>query len=382
MVGVVPIASELFLRLAGRQSLFNSTSTAYFSVKDPFLGFKNRPNGRFHNRDVKTMPVITTDEFGLRNGIGCPSVRDAPKIVFIGDSTTFCSEVADDETISSSVAKELMSKGVQVGVLNAGVRGFGTLQATRILSWVLETFENVSAAVYTACGNDFVENVYPLLHYPAEAPTVSLDLTGESLDYHEVSSSYLETGTKVFGVSSLYRLDLGVSGKALRFLAGHSALTQLLPSSQRTRLLDWSLGDVEFQLRNGETLSRAASWNEIRAWSDSRDTDAVFRLLLRQMNELCKRHKTRLIVVPFATGGADCICSCILNHCRALAITAIDIRQYFTQDPTFYMSEQSDGSIDPHYGPNGTATYGRAVSSTLISLFENTRTGSNMRMEL
>ena len=145
-----------------------------FAVCDRRFGFRNRPNGSFRSPHIEGNPVSTTDEFGYRSGFEWPGDGESPIVLFIGDSITFCSEVNDEETAPSEVAK-LLSKEFQVRVLNAGVRAFNTLQSKRMLLECLDRFPRTKVAVYTYCGNDLEENMVANYHFPAKAPVMTRD---------------------------------------------------------------------------------------------------------------------------------------------------------------------------------------------------------------
>ncbi len=80
---------------------------AYFLVCDSHLGFCNRPNGEYRAWHIEGQPMVTTDRFGYRNGYAWHHDADTAIVLFVGDSFTFCSEVNDDQTGASEVAKLL-----------------------------------------------------------------------------------------------------------------------------------------------------------------------------------------------------------------------------------------------------------------------------------
>jgi hypothetical protein len=130
----IPFSLALLLlegicRLAGFAPLtYQIMPQSFFWVSDRHLGFRNMPNAIYHFKWIKACPVVTTGDHGYRNGYGWSSEGSSPIIAFVGDSTTFCAEVADDQTGPSEVAK-LIEQEVDVRVLNAGCRGYNTVQA-------------------------------------------------------------------------------------------------------------------------------------------------------------------------------------------------------------------------------------------------------------
>ena len=120
---------EIGLRLFGFQAHNDASITQYFWVSDPILGFSNVKNGSFIYKKIHNEPLITTDKEGYRTTT--PSYSDSSaKVVFLGDSTTFCAEVNDEQTFASLVATELAP--LKTTVINGSVRGFNTVQ-----SWLM-----------------------------------------------------------------------------------------------------------------------------------------------------------------------------------------------------------------------------------------------------
>lgn len=129
LIGVI-CCLEVWLRLFGYSPLQlpkpGTSPQGYFWICDQSMGFRNRPNGQYRYDAMQANPLVTTDEYGYRNGVGWKTQGDSPIIAFIGDSTTFCAEVNDDQTGPSEVAKLLTPK-FRWRVLNAGVRGYTAL---------------------------------------------------------------------------------------------------------------------------------------------------------------------------------------------------------------------------------------------------------------
>src|SRR5579871_5978242 len=151
---VALLLSEVVLRGLGRGPRPASVN-GYFFVTDPVLGWRNRAMGRFEFAAAGS--VVTTGPLGERPGIRSKREATTPVVLFVGDSTTFCAEVGDEETGPSEVAKRL-PPGADVAVVNAGVRAYGTVQAVRMAEeWLARA--PVAVVVYTYADNDFVENV-------------------------------------------------------------------------------------------------------------------------------------------------------------------------------------------------------------------------------
>src|SRR5580658_728376 len=99
-------ASELLLLGLGRRARVQvpgPTLPAYFWIRDARLGFRNRPSSRLEHALAGS--VVSTGPRGERCGVGSPAsgTGPGPIVLFVGDSTTFCGEVNDDETGPSEV---------------------------------------------------------------------------------------------------------------------------------------------------------------------------------------------------------------------------------------------------------------------------------------
>src|SRR5579872_1123324 len=92
---------------------------AFFWIRDQRLGFRTLPDARLEH--ARSGSLVTTGHDGERHGLAEVTDPARPVVLFVGDSTTFCGEVNDDETGPSQVGKRL-PKTLGVGVVNAGVR--------------------------------------------------------------------------------------------------------------------------------------------------------------------------------------------------------------------------------------------------------------------
>ena len=53
----------------------------YYARSDPYLGFRNRANGRYRTSYIVGNPLSTTDQFGYRNGYGWPGDGQSPLLL-------------------------------------------------------------------------------------------------------------------------------------------------------------------------------------------------------------------------------------------------------------------------------------------------------------
>ena len=98
---------------------------------DPDLKTILKPNVEVEHQSIETHTTIRTNSLGTRGPE--PDIRedDEIRILNIGDSFTLGIQVAEDETASHQLATQLSRRWNRtVTAWNAGVDGYGTVQAT------------------------------------------------------------------------------------------------------------------------------------------------------------------------------------------------------------------------------------------------------------
>ncbi len=134
MVALVALvgAGEIVARLAGLGAVSSGTRTpaqAAFNDADMFEAlpgearrYRNRPGAAVLVGDVE----YRHDALGLRvTGETSPPEDDRPRVLFVGDSTTYGWGVAADDALPRRVARTL---GERIVALNAGTSGYTTGQ--------------------------------------------------------------------------------------------------------------------------------------------------------------------------------------------------------------------------------------------------------------
>ena len=374
----VLLVAELFVRLLGYRPAqgvgvasngpevsSGPTPFGYFAVCDRNLGFRNRAGGSYRYAAIEGSPLSTTDEFGFRNGVGWTADDDRPIVLFVGDSFVFGAEVGDDETGPSQVARLLQDRGVGVRVLNAGVRGYGTLQAKRMIGECLKQFPEIVAVVYTHCGNDLQENVVPNLRYPAKSPVVVRDQrTGQ---FREVD---VTEPTVAFGESFLeWQPPARPNGreKAPGWLQTHSALYHRGVVAMR-RFDCESIASLDPHQIN-DTVP-PADYGKWRAWALRYDGQEALQWLLEEMGRFCRAHDAALIVTS-VTCGLDPDLEDpgrFARQCEAAGVRFVGLEDAFTGDLMSYMSRRTNGRIEEHFGTHGTKTYAAVLAPVLESI--------------
>ena len=98
-----------------------------YRVFDPVLGWSLIPDRQYHVKSVRKEFEfhVRIDGNGFRDdGQQIGAVSDA-RVVVLGDSNAFGVGLSDDKVLSHQLHDALMTRGVNVKVLNAGVPGYG-----------------------------------------------------------------------------------------------------------------------------------------------------------------------------------------------------------------------------------------------------------------
>ena len=321
----------------------------YFWVADSHLGFRNVANGRFRNTFLKEAPIVTTDSNGFRNGYTCTDSDNAPVIVFVGDSTIFCAEVDDEHTGPSEVAK-ILCKDYNVQVVNAGVRGYSTLQSLRMINKTLKIYKNVLAAVYVACGNDFIENMN--LHPYANTPIAVWDENIRDVRIRELEKATMPWGEHL------------AEAEVLSQFTGRLSWRRKITDSIRSKSAFLHLFLTE--------MKAAAHVTEYSVGGESTQDKGMVELL-RRMKKCCIANECSLITTAFTKGGHsdNSAADRTRSLCREAQVNYVDIRDAFQGDSLSYAAVRSDGLLDLHYGKTGTAAFGRALAPSLEKLLKS-----------
>jgi len=378
----------------------------YFAVTDRNLGFRNRPDGQYVTHMIEGTPLATTDEHGYRNGAGWPGQANTPIVLFVGDSTTFCSEVPDENTNSSETAKLLDAAGYRVRVINAGTRGYGTLQVRRMVEECLDRHPEIRVVVYTFCGNDPKESLVPGLYYPNVVPLVRLDdRTGryEAIDLIDTPFPedegifdiyYLPPKPPWYVSSSRWMArrsvvwhfaDLGVErvGMAWRRLTRQKPQSEPPPEekkeapAQKKESPDMMLyypPDVrDYAMRHGfpTTGGILPPWQQ-KYWDDWARTNhgpALLGQLLGEINTLCKEHDARLITTSYYYDESTLDTALWFEKiCNDADISYASLAEGFDatgKSGKEFLARRIDGRYDSHYNEQGTATFAEIIAPVI-----------------
>jgi len=333
------------------------TVTGYFWIADRNLGFRNRALGSFRNREVLAAPLITTDAHGYRTTAGWSEEGHAPIVAFVGDSTTFCAEVEDSETGPSEVAR-LLGRELPVRVLNAGVRGYNTVQAKRALEELLSRYSDVRAAVYLYTRNDDVENLDPVVYYPARAPTMWRDPASGEMREVEVTDPAVPWGESFAGEARPRALPARLIDEA----RSRSALVEL----SAVVLARWTAiplaATSSIALENGSVgplREGSAQWAAQLEWARKNGSDEALEQLLREMHEMCAARGVEFLASEFGFGEPH-PSSHFADLCRRAGVRFASLTDGFPGDARAYTAPTATG-YDWHYGPDGTKAFARVL---------------------
>jgi len=370
----VLLLAEVAMRLLGYglpepndwEASLGPTPFGYFIVCDQHLGFRNRPDGTYCSTRIQGNPVSTTDASGFRNGFGWTDQGDSPIVLFVGDSYTFGAEVDDDETFVSQTAQRLLDRGLDIRTLNAGVRGYSTLQAKRMMVECLDRFPEIEVVVYTHCGNDLEENVAPNLRYPAIAPVVAREKWTGRFREVNVAEPTVEPGESFLTWQRPRQLPPPPESTA-QWLQSRSALcyrlgvvTRRLTGPSYTPLDPYTINDI---IPPGEQ-------DRWRAWAEQHEGYAALQWVLAEMDQVCKDRGVDLIATS-VTCGLDTDLEDpwrFAKECKAAGVRFVTLEDALSDDLLSHMCWRINGEIELHFGTLGMATYATVLAPVVEQL--------------
>jgi lysophospholipase L1-like esterase len=154
-------AGEVIMRLAAPQPVLLLEPPDLY-IADKATGYRHRPGYLgFLTNVVEYNTRVEINELGLRG----PPVRNEPdgaRIVMLGDSMVFGQGVEADQSIAGRLQARLNEHALRVEVLNAGVRGYGTIHEA---AWLRSYGARLAPKVVVLgvfLGNDLQDNATPM----------------------------------------------------------------------------------------------------------------------------------------------------------------------------------------------------------------------------
>ncbi len=159
----------------GAHFVLDATTSAFDPAmfqEDPVLLQRLTPSTTTTVRSVEGTRTLRTNALGLRGPELEEKEAGAVRVLALGDSFTLGLQVDEDATWSALLGTRLgAALDKRVEVLNAGMVGYGTRQATHRLSELAETTEADAAILLFYLGNDLRDNIrYPLLKQARKRP--------------------------------------------------------------------------------------------------------------------------------------------------------------------------------------------------------------------
>jgi hypothetical protein len=335
--------------------------SGYFWIADKRLGFRNRPNGKFINTSILGSPLNTTDDLGYRNTLPNNLTICDKYIIFLGDSTIFSSEVSDFETGPSEVAKLLKNNKMTFNVINAGVRGFNTLQSKRMLEETLGRFKNSLIAIYVYCDNDLVENLNPIVYFPVKAPIGWIDKeTGQKTEI-EVERQIVPWG------QSFYANTVTIENVLIKYISySNSSLlyqSYILFKYLYNRFSNKDNVKVMLEAGSvGPVFLGGPGWNEQLTWAKKNGAEDLLVQLLIEMNNICKINGVKFITTRVTTGKDISNDDYYKNICQKAGVNFVSIVNNFNRERTYYMARiATRPGYDGHYNQNGTRAFAKGI---------------------
>lgn len=144
--GALLVASEGAARLA-----YGDRWPHHF-VHDPALGWAHRPGW---SGTTRAGARATFDARGLREERPvAPKTADTRRVLVLGDSVAFGYGLAQEETIARALERQARAAGAALEALNAGVPGYATEQATRVLARLAPDLRPDDAVLLLCLRND------------------------------------------------------------------------------------------------------------------------------------------------------------------------------------------------------------------------------------
>jgi lysophospholipase L1-like esterase len=132
------------------------TAPTGMHLEDAELGHRLAPNVSIDLVRPDFQTEVTTNSLGMRSPEVGPKASGTTRILSMGDSYAFGYGVAGDETYAWQL-EQLLGPGFEV--LNAGVSGYSTIQATDLLRRLTPEVEPDLVLLGFFTGNDFHENL-------------------------------------------------------------------------------------------------------------------------------------------------------------------------------------------------------------------------------
>jgi len=145
MIGLTIVVCFALLEFGLARYYQSTESHIAVTTFDPTLGWRLRP-GSYSVKPSYTFRhhQVSINEYGLRNRpVSARAASDTKRIVILGDSFTFASAVPNENTFPV-ILETILSGGGHYEVINAGVRGYGTMRRNFIFLQMATSVKKVT----------------------------------------------------------------------------------------------------------------------------------------------------------------------------------------------------------------------------------------------
>ncbi len=160
------VGAELYLRLRqglGYEFMFSDGAIGYdrsIYAEDPLLVDVLAPDSQGVMRTAEFRTVVRINALGTRGPHPGPPRQDQLRLLAVGDSFTLGEQVEHEQTFAARLGDGLSERlGREVLLLNAGVDGYGTEQASLLAERLLEPTGAQGVLLTFFLGNDFWDNL-------------------------------------------------------------------------------------------------------------------------------------------------------------------------------------------------------------------------------
>jgi hypothetical protein len=239
--------------------------------------------------------------------------------------------------------------------VNAGVRGYNTLQSKRMLDETLKRFPGAEVAVYVYSDNDLYENLNSI-PLPMIAPTASWDEETRKAVEKDIDSEPVPWGSGFGSVAARPGIAMGKRILA----ASHSALAYNVESAIQL------LSERSFFGGAGKSGPPSIASRE---YALQHNGDKVVESLIGEMRDASARAGVHLMVTQFTNGSKAEIDKWLGEICQRSGVQFIAINDKFKGRPGQYEVRFAGNRVlEGHYNTLGTRTFAEGVAPDVYSV--------------
>jgi len=124
-------------------------------------------------------------------------------------------------------------------------------------------------------------------------------------------------------------------------------------------------GDSPIVLFLGDSITFAAEYGKWNAWARRHGGEEVLQRLVVEMDGICRDHGAAFLTTSYADGTEIEAAERFAEICAEVDVRFVDLKHAFQGPWRSYFALRTDGTYDPHYGPEGTKAYAAALAPAL-----------------